>query len=63
VAPPDAVCARIRARLEQADRPIGGNDRLIAAHALALGHAVITDNDREFLRTEGLVCESSLRVT
>jgi hypothetical protein len=27
---------------------MGANDLLIAAHALALGHTVVTDNEREF---------------
>ena len=35
-------------------QPIGGNDLLIAAHALALGYTVVTDNEREFRRIDGL---------
>jgi len=34
--------------------PIGPNDMLIAAHALAVGLAVVTDNAREFSRVPGL---------
>jgi len=30
--------------------PIGANDLLIAAHALAVGCTVVTDNDKEFSR-------------
>ena len=35
--PADAAYGTLRARLEKAGRPIGGNDLLIAAQALALG--------------------------
>jgi tRNA(fMet)-specific endonuclease VapC len=58
--PADAVYGSIRAALERAGRPIGGNDLLIAAHALALECAVVTDNEAEFSRVEGLVCENWL---
>jgi tRNA(fMet)-specific endonuclease VapC len=34
---------------------------LIAAHALTLGHAVVTDNEREFLRIDDLRVENWLR--
>jgi tRNA(fMet)-specific endonuclease VapC len=59
--PTDAVYGRIRARLEQAGTPIGGNDLLIAAQAIALGDTVVTDNEREFGRVEGLKVENWLR--
>lgn len=59
--PADQAYGRIRARLEAAGRLIGGNDMLIAAHALSLGHAVVTDNDAEFRRVEGLVVHNWLR--
>jgi tRNA(fMet)-specific endonuclease VapC len=52
--PADAVYGAIRARLEQAGQPIGANDLLIAAHALAAGCALVTDNESEFRRIEGL---------
>ena len=42
----DSAYGRLRARLERAGRPIGANDLLIAAHALALGHALVTANER-----------------
>jgi tRNA(fMet)-specific endonuclease VapC len=60
-APVDAVYGQIRAQLEQAGQPIGGNDLLIAAHALALECTVVTDNQREFERVDGLVVENWLR--
>lgn len=60
-APADAVYGEIRARLEQAGTPIGGNDLLIAAHALALGDTIVTDNQEEFGRVEGLKVENWLR--
>lgn len=60
-APADAAYGLLRVRLEQAGRPIGGNDMLIAAHALALRHTLITDNEREFARIADLPCENWLR--
>ena len=60
-APADAAYSRIRTRLEQAGTPIGGNDLLIAAQAMALGDIVVTDNEREFERVEGLAVENWLR--
>jgi tRNA(fMet)-specific endonuclease VapC len=60
-APVDAVYGAIRARLERTGRPIGANDLLIAAHALTLGHAVVTDNEREFLRIDDLRVENWLK--
>lgn len=60
-APVDAIYGRLRTRLEQSGRLIGNNDLLIAAHAVALGHAVVTDNHREFARIDGLRCENWLR--
>ena len=62
-APTDTVYAGLRAFLEQAGRPIGGNDLLIAAQALALRHTIVTDNEREFSRIETLACENWLRKT
>jgi len=60
-APADVVYGRLRARLEQGGRPIGGNDLLIAAQAVALGRTLVTDNLREFGRIAELRCESWLR--
>ena len=58
-APADAVYAELRARLERAGRPIGGNDLLIAAHAVAGGHTLVTD-DRDLTRIAELSCENRL---
>ena len=58
--PADTVYGLIRTRLEQIGRPIGGNDLLIAAQAVALGYTIATDNDREFARIDGLLCENWL---
>ena len=52
--PADAAYGKIRADLEAAGKPIGGNDLLIAAHAHALGATVVTANAREFKRVRGL---------
>ena len=51
--------ARIRAHLEKAGTPIGANDTLIAAHALALGATLITA-DAEFGRVPDLALENWL---
>ncbi|HEY7352936.1 MAG TPA: type II toxin-antitoxin system VapC family toxin [Terriglobales bacterium] len=51
----------IRAQLERAGKPIGANDLLIAAQALALGYAVVTDNEKEFSRVRQLQVENWLR--
>jgi tRNA(fMet)-specific endonuclease VapC len=60
-APADIAYGRLRTQLEEAGRPIGGNDLLIAAQAIALGHTVVTDNQREFARIDGLSSENWLR--
>lgn len=52
--PADAGYAQIRCALEQAVQPIGPNDLLIAAHALALQCALVTANEREFARVPEL---------
>ncbi len=59
--PADRSYGLLRTRLEQAGTPIGGNDLLIAAHALALGYVIVTDNEREFSRIEGLRLQNWLR--
>ena len=48
----------LRAFLESQGTPIGPLDTLIAAHALALGCTLVTDNEREFSRVSGLVVEN-----
>jgi tRNA(fMet)-specific endonuclease VapC len=52
--PADRTYGELRARLEAAGTPIGANDLLIAAQAMALGCSVVTDNEREFARVPGL---------
>lgn len=49
---------RLRAELERAGKPIGNNDLWIAAHALALGVVLVTNNTREFKRVSGLAVEN-----
>jgi tRNA(fMet)-specific endonuclease VapC len=60
-APADVTYGVLRTRLERAGRPIGGNDLLIAAQAVTLGHTIVTDNDGEFGRIGDLACENWLR--
>jgi tRNA(fMet)-specific endonuclease VapC len=60
-APADVAYGVIRARLEQVGTPIGGNDLLLAAHAIALGCTIVTDNESEFARVDGLPRENWLR--
>jgi len=50
----------IRADLEAADKPIGPNDLLIAAHAHALGAVLVTANTSEFSRVRSLKVENWL---
>lgn len=49
---------RIRAYLRKKGTPIGANDLLIAAHALALDAVLVSDNTKEFLRVPGLKLEN-----
>ena len=51
--------ARLRAHLEAEGTPIGANDALIAAHAMAL-NATLVSADAEFLRVPGLRVENWL---
>ena len=60
-APADQAYGRIRTQLEREGTPIGGNDLLIAAQALSLGYTLVTDNEREFRRVEGLSIANWLR--
>jgi len=60
-APADVAYGLIRTRLEKAGIPIGRNDLLIAAQAFALGYTIVTDNEREFVRINGLSHENWLR--
>jgi tRNA(fMet)-specific endonuclease VapC len=59
--PADAIYGAIRCRLERLGMPIGGNDLLIAAQAIAMGLTVVTDNEGEFARVKGLRLENWLR--
>jgi tRNA(fMet)-specific endonuclease VapC len=59
--PADTVYGELRTRLERASQSIGVNDLLIAAHALALDHTMVTDNEREFSRVKDLRVENWLR--
>jgi tRNA(fMet)-specific endonuclease VapC len=49
--------ARIRVDLESRGLPIGANDYLIAAIALANGLTLVTHNTSEFARVNGLMLE------
>jgi len=51
------VYGRIRAQLEKVGTPIGPNDLLIAAIAIANDVTLVTHNTREFRRVMGLVIE------
>jgi tRNA(fMet)-specific endonuclease VapC len=59
--PADKSYGAIRALLERAGKPIGGNDLLIAAQAAALGCTIVTDNEAEFSRVAGIRVENWLR--
>jgi tRNA(fMet)-specific endonuclease VapC len=58
--PAEVHYGRIRAHLQRVGQPIGANDLLIAAHALALDAILVTDNLREFTRVPGLQVENWL---
>lgn len=60
-APADECYGELRSNLERTGQLIGPNDLLIAAHALALGATLVTDNEREFSRVRGLKVENWLR--
>jgi tRNA(fMet)-specific endonuclease VapC len=59
--PGDEAYGLIRTQLEAAGTPIGGNDMLIAAQAVALDYTLVTDNESEFSRVTGLRIENWLR--
>jgi tRNA(fMet)-specific endonuclease VapC len=58
-APADVIYGGLRADLERRGQPMGGNDLLIAAHALSAQLTLVTD-DRGFARIPGLLCEDWL---
>jgi len=49
---------KIRVKLEEKGDLIGILDMLIAAHAKSLNAVLITNNEREFQRVEGLIIEN-----
>ncbi len=59
--PADITYAELSAGLERRGSPIGGNDLLIAAHALALDLTLVSANEREFSRVPNLRVENWLR--
>ena len=59
--PAEHAYADIRTDLERRGMPISANDMFIAAHALALDATLVTDNEREFARIDGLKVENWLR--
>ena len=58
--PVDREYAILRAALKRRGTPIGPNDLLIAAHALARGAVLVTANRGEFSRVDGLALENWL---
>ena len=58
--PAERHYGELRAELERRGTPIGANDMLIAAHALALDCTLATANEREFRRVLGLRVENWL---
>lgn len=59
--PADYQYAKLRDHLTRQGAPIGPNDLLIAAHALAEGLTVVTANVREFSRVPALAVENWLQ--
>ena len=59
--PADKTYGDVRAALQKAGTLIGPNDLLIAAQALTLSLALVTDNTREFARVDGVKLENWLR--
>lgn len=58
--PADREYANLRLHLERAGTPVGPNDMLIAAHALASESILVTANTDEFARVPGLIVENWL---
>lgn len=52
------VYGLVRAELEKAGTPIGALDTLIAAHAKSLDCTLVTNNEKEFTRVNGLRIEN-----
>ena len=53
-----AQYGHIRSALESTGMPIGPLDTLLAAQARAMGAVLVTNNEREFRRVEGLKVEN-----
>lgn len=62
VLPWDTDCAEHHARLQAAllaqGTPIGSNDAMIAAHALAIGATLVSNNTLHFSRVQGLALQN-----
>jgi len=56
--PAEVRYGELRTDLERLGTPIGANDMLIAAHALALDCTLVTANEGEFRRVAGLRVEN-----
>jgi tRNA(fMet)-specific endonuclease VapC len=48
------VYGKVRSELEKAGKVIGAMDMLIASHALSIDATLVTNNEKEFRRIEGL---------
>lgn len=51
----------IRAELERRGQPIGSYDLMLAGQAVNRGWTLVTDNEREFRRVDGLKVENWVR--
>jgi len=60
-APADEQYGQLRHDLQKKGQVIGANNMLIAAHTLALGRTLVTDNLGEFKRVRGLSTKNWLR--
>lgn len=58
--PAERQYGQLRAHLQKKGQLIGGNDLLIAAHALSLKLTLVTADEREFSRVPGLSVENWL---
>jgi tRNA(fMet)-specific endonuclease VapC len=52
--PADFIYGEVRTAFERASTPIGANDLLVAAHAIAAACILVTANLAEFARIPGL---------
>jgi len=55
-----AAFAKLASRLVAKGRPVGSFDTLIAAHAIALGATLVTNNEKHFRQADGLRFENWL---